>query len=154
MNQMAEEYKRWQIENTRKALKNRRVVAVSGARQTGKTTLTRQVGGYADEFAFLMRKTAEMPDGDEKSSKIASGRGFLKAVFRTMEIKTETLDLRCMRHLKRRRNYHLVLYGRRDMMILEPVRSPISLILPHYGRKSRSISPYSALLRRPSPTTI
>ena len=40
---MGKEYKRWQIENTQKALKNRRVAAISGARQTGKTTLTRQV---------------------------------------------------------------------------------------------------------------
>jgi predicted AAA+ superfamily ATPase len=40
---MTQEYKRWQVENTQKALKNRRVVAISGARQTGKTTLTGQV---------------------------------------------------------------------------------------------------------------
>ena len=31
------EYKRWQVENARRALKNRRVVAISGVRQTGKT---------------------------------------------------------------------------------------------------------------------
>jgi len=36
---MAKEYKRWQVENTQNALRNRRVVAISGARQTGKTTL-------------------------------------------------------------------------------------------------------------------
>ena len=42
---MSVEYKRWQVENTQKALKNRRVVAISGARQTGKTTLTGQVMG-------------------------------------------------------------------------------------------------------------
>lgn len=40
---MAKEIKRWQVENTQKALNNRRVVAISGARQTGKTTLTGQV---------------------------------------------------------------------------------------------------------------
>ncbi|MCL1930555.1 MAG: DUF4143 domain-containing protein [Treponema sp.] len=39
------EYQRWQVENTQKALKNRRVVAISGARQTGKTILTGQVMG-------------------------------------------------------------------------------------------------------------
>ena len=39
---MEQEYIRWQVESTRKALKNRRVVAISGARQTGKTTLTSQ----------------------------------------------------------------------------------------------------------------
>ena len=37
------EYRRWQIYNTQKALKSRRVVAISGARQVGKTTLARQV---------------------------------------------------------------------------------------------------------------
>jgi predicted AAA+ superfamily ATPase len=37
------EYNRWQVEKARKALKNRRVVAVLGARQTGKTTLTKQI---------------------------------------------------------------------------------------------------------------
>ena len=37
------EYRRWQVENARQTLKNRRVVAISGARQTGKTTITRQI---------------------------------------------------------------------------------------------------------------
>ncbi|MDR2597701.1 MAG: AAA family ATPase [Treponema sp.] len=40
---MGKEYKRWQVENTQKALKNRRVVSISGARQTGKTTITKQI---------------------------------------------------------------------------------------------------------------
>ena len=40
---MDKEYKRWQVENARKALKNRRVAAISGGRQTGKTTITRQI---------------------------------------------------------------------------------------------------------------
>ena len=40
---MIKVYKRWQVENTQKALKNRRVVAISGARQTGKTTITGQI---------------------------------------------------------------------------------------------------------------
>ena len=40
---MSAEYKRWQADNTQKALKNRRVVAISGARQTGKTTITKQI---------------------------------------------------------------------------------------------------------------
>jgi predicted AAA+ superfamily ATPase len=40
---MAREYARWQVENARKTLKNRRVMAISGARQTGKTTVTRQI---------------------------------------------------------------------------------------------------------------
>ena len=37
------EYNRWQVENARKALKNRRAASISGARQTGKTTITRQI---------------------------------------------------------------------------------------------------------------
>jgi predicted AAA+ superfamily ATPase len=40
---LSREYKRWQVENTQKALKNRRVVSISGARQTGKTTITKQI---------------------------------------------------------------------------------------------------------------
>ena len=40
---MNKEYKRWQVENAQKSLKNRRVVAISGARQTGKTTITGQI---------------------------------------------------------------------------------------------------------------
>jgi predicted AAA+ superfamily ATPase len=40
---MGREYIRWQTEKTRKALKSRRVIAVSGARQTGKTTLSKQI---------------------------------------------------------------------------------------------------------------
>jgi predicted AAA+ superfamily ATPase len=37
------DYLRWRIENVRDALKVRRVVVISGARQTGKTTLAKQV---------------------------------------------------------------------------------------------------------------
>jgi len=40
---LGKEYKRWQVENAQKALKNRRVVSISGARQTGKTTITKQI---------------------------------------------------------------------------------------------------------------
>jgi predicted AAA+ superfamily ATPase len=40
---LGREYKRWQVENAQKALKNRRVVSISGARQTGKTTITKQI---------------------------------------------------------------------------------------------------------------
>ena len=50
---MVQEYKRWQVESTQKALKNRRVVAISGARQTGKTTLTMQVAGGHGVFRSL-----------------------------------------------------------------------------------------------------
>ena len=39
---MAKELKRWQTESVKEALKLRRVVVISGARQAGKTTLTKQ----------------------------------------------------------------------------------------------------------------
>ena len=55
---MDTEYRRWQVENARNALQNRRIVAISGARQTGKTTITRQIienGIFRslDNFALL-----------------------------------------------------------------------------------------------------
>jgi len=50
---LAEDFKRWQVENTQRALKNRRVVAITGARQTGKTTLTVQVMGDKGIFRSL-----------------------------------------------------------------------------------------------------
>lgn len=40
---MTKEYKRWQTESVKEALKLRRVVVISGARQAGKTTLAHQV---------------------------------------------------------------------------------------------------------------
>jgi predicted AAA+ superfamily ATPase len=40
---MMKEYRRWQIENARQALEIMRVVSISGARQSGKTTLTKQI---------------------------------------------------------------------------------------------------------------
>ena len=46
-------YRRWQVESTRRALKNRRVVAISGGRQTGKTTLTEQVMGKKGVYRSL-----------------------------------------------------------------------------------------------------
>lgn len=50
---MAKEYKRWQVENVQRALRNRRVVAISGARQTGKTTITMQAVGNNKTFRSL-----------------------------------------------------------------------------------------------------
>lgn len=41
-------------------------------------------GGWGDDFADFALEMAEMRDGDEKSSKIASGRSFLKNVSRTL----------------------------------------------------------------------
>jgi hypothetical protein len=50
---MVNEYKRWQTGNIKEALKLRRVVAVSGARQTGKTTLSQQVIAEAGDYRSL-----------------------------------------------------------------------------------------------------
>jgi len=74
---MKNEYKRWQTTSVKEALKIRRVVVISGARQTGKTTLSRQVisetGDYrslddtdmldyalSDPKGFIMHKTDTM----------------------------------------------------------------------------------------------
>ena len=43
-------YPRWIADNLKNALDNRRIVIVSGARQTGKTTLTEQMKGPGFEF--------------------------------------------------------------------------------------------------------
>ncbi len=45
------DYKRWRIDNLRDALNTRRVVVISGARQTGKTTLARHV--LSNESIFM-----------------------------------------------------------------------------------------------------
>ena len=50
---MSGDYRRWQVENIQRALKNRRVVAISGARQTGKTTVTGQVMGGKGVYRSL-----------------------------------------------------------------------------------------------------
>jgi predicted AAA+ superfamily ATPase len=72
---MAKEYRRWQIERTRRSLKNRRVVAISGARQTGKTTLTKQVmkgkGNYRSLDKAVYLKAAQ--DDPEEFVKNAKG---------------------------------------------------------------------------------
>jgi len=64
---MEQEFIRWQVDNTQKALKNRRIVAISGARQTGKTTLARQVVTNNDIFrsldnAALFRAASDDPN--------------------------------------------------------------------------------------------
>jgi len=50
---MAREYKRWQVECVNQALKMRRIVVVSGARQTGKTTLSRQILSETVDYRTL-----------------------------------------------------------------------------------------------------
>ena len=50
---MEKEYPRWQIERVRKALKTRRVVILSGARQVGKTTLSTQISSEDCSYRSL-----------------------------------------------------------------------------------------------------
>jgi predicted AAA+ superfamily ATPase len=50
---MIKEYKRWQEENVKKSLQDQCVVAISGARQTGKTALARQIINKNDIFHTL-----------------------------------------------------------------------------------------------------
>jgi len=50
---MVKELNRWQVESVKEALKLRRVVVVSGARQTGKTTLTKQVVTEPNDYRSL-----------------------------------------------------------------------------------------------------
>ncbi|MDR0310813.1 MAG: ATP-binding protein [Acidobacteriota bacterium] len=50
---MAKEYARWQKDLIRKTLKARRVVVISGPRQSGKTTLAKQVATKKDVFRTL-----------------------------------------------------------------------------------------------------
>ncbi|MDR1649726.1 MAG: ATP-binding protein [Synergistaceae bacterium] len=70
---MEKEYLRWQAENVKRALNTRRVVVVSGARQTGKTTLSHQildkdsVYRTLDDTGLLAAATAD-PKGFVKNS--------------------------------------------------------------------------------------
>ena len=50
---MAKDYKRWQVKSVQEALKIRRVVAISGSRQSGKTTLAGQVVSSTDDYRSL-----------------------------------------------------------------------------------------------------
>ena len=54
---MSKEYQRWQIDNVKRSLQNRRVVVIAGARQTGKTTLTSQVADRHSTFRTLDNET-------------------------------------------------------------------------------------------------
>ena len=64
-------YSRWQIDSLKKALKNRRVVIVSGSRQCGKTTLVRQIIDERNVYRTLD------DEGQLKAAKI-DPMGFLK----------------------------------------------------------------------------
>ena len=50
---MTKIFTRWQEKRIRELLKNRRVVVISGARQSGKTTLARKVAAKGDTFLSL-----------------------------------------------------------------------------------------------------
>jgi predicted AAA+ superfamily ATPase len=50
---MSNKFLRWQHEGVREALKDRRVVVISGSRQSGKTTLAQQVATKKDSFVTL-----------------------------------------------------------------------------------------------------
>jgi predicted AAA+ superfamily ATPase len=50
---MAKEYSRWQKESVKRALKTRRIVVISGPRQSGKTTLVKQLFKTGKTFRTL-----------------------------------------------------------------------------------------------------
>jgi predicted AAA+ superfamily ATPase len=50
---MTKEFKRWQVECVNEALKLRRIVVISGARQAGKTTLSRQIMSKTEDYRSL-----------------------------------------------------------------------------------------------------
>ncbi|MDR3020540.1 MAG: ATP-binding protein [Treponema sp.] len=50
---MIKEIERWQLESIREALEFRRIVVISGARQSGKTTLSRQVVTHIGDYRSL-----------------------------------------------------------------------------------------------------
>jgi predicted AAA+ superfamily ATPase len=50
---MIKDIKRWQTENVKEALEKRRIVVVSGARQSGKTTLSQQVTSEEGDYRSL-----------------------------------------------------------------------------------------------------
>jgi len=79
---MAREYLRWQVENIKKTLKTRRVVVLSGGRQSGKTTLLKQVFSEGDSFFSLdednlLKLAKEDPKGFIKHS---SGTMFIDEI--------------------------------------------------------------------------
>ena len=76
---MSEKYSRWAANTLKKALDNRRVVIVSGARQTGKTTLTEQIKAPDFEFRTL-------DDTDLLALALADPKGFVKTSAKTLVI--------------------------------------------------------------------
>ena len=73
------EYRRWQTESAKEALKLRRVVVVSGARQTGKTTLSRQILPKTGDYRSL-------DDTDMLDFALSDPKGFVMNKSKTMVI--------------------------------------------------------------------
>ena len=76
---MTAEYIRWQAESVREALKLRRIVVISGARQAGKTTLSRQVLPKTGDYRSL-------DDTDLLDFALSDPKGFVRAQSGTMAI--------------------------------------------------------------------
>ena len=76
---MSEKYPRWITKSLENALDNRRVVVVSGARQTGKTTLTEQIKAPGFEFRTL-------DDTDLLDLALTDPKGFVKTSAKTLVI--------------------------------------------------------------------
>ena len=76
---MANEYRRWQIEGVKEALKLRRVVVLTGARQTGKTTLLQQLLPQTGDYRSL-------DDTDMLDFALADPKGFVTKKNETMVI--------------------------------------------------------------------
>ncbi|MDR1622927.1 MAG: ATP-binding protein [Synergistaceae bacterium] len=70
---MSKNYPRWQAQCVKKALKTRRVVIISGARQTGKTTLAQQVSDKNTDYRTL-------DDTDLFALAMEDPKGFIKNV--------------------------------------------------------------------------
>jgi len=76
---MSEKYSRWLANRLDNALDNRRVVIVSGARQTGKTTLTEQLKAPGFELRTL-------DDTDFLELALSDPKGFVKTSAKTLVI--------------------------------------------------------------------
>ncbi|MCL2833377.1 MAG: ATP-binding protein [Treponema sp.] len=76
---MAEEILRWQVSNVRDALKLRRVVVISGARQSGKTTLSHQIFPGDADYRTL-------DDTDMLDFALKDPKGFIIKTGKTMVI--------------------------------------------------------------------
>ncbi|MCL2154265.1 MAG: ATP-binding protein [Leptospirales bacterium] len=72
-------YTRWQTESVKRALDLRRVVVISGARQSGKTTLSKQVLPGTEDYRSL-------DDTDMLNFALSDPKGFVMNKFGTMVI--------------------------------------------------------------------